>query len=215
MPGSSGLWLEAGHISTRRIKAGNKCLVSGLTQGWASLPFQHAFSSAPALLTALQTVNNEQGLPGNSQPWFTVAVNKLESAQAQVALDMAETSSYGGLSVNQDEVIGYIAVQQGVGSFQPVSASAVNFAVVLSNKVVRGWGQGPVAIPFGADLGAMPLVVASQASRLGGDGGWLRLSSASSEAADLVVDEDQTCNTERGHMAEKASVVAFSGPVVV
>ena len=35
--------------------------------------FEHTFMRPPALLTTIQTVNNEKGLPSNSRPWLTVA----------------------------------------------------------------------------------------------------------------------------------------------
>ena len=35
---------------------------------------------------------------------------------AEVALDMAETSSYGGLEVSQDEEVGWVALEQGTQS---------------------------------------------------------------------------------------------------
>ena len=37
-------------------------------------------------------------------------MNSVNVADAWVALEMAETSSFGGLEVNQDEVLGWIAI---------------------------------------------------------------------------------------------------------
>ena len=40
---------------------------------WQKISFAHAFASPPAFLTSIQTLNNENGLPGSSsEPWFTV-----------------------------------------------------------------------------------------------------------------------------------------------
>lgn len=213
--GSSGLWLEAGFLSTNRVQAGSNCLLTGLTRSWASLSFKHSFASRPSLLAQVQSVHNEQQnvAQQNSQPWLTVAVNNLAASGASIALELAETSQHGVVAQNED--IGYIALEQGNGIFQDLSTgSDVKVAAVVSPRAVKGWGNGPVGVTFGGDLGTSPLIVASQSSRKGGDGGWVRLdvvqNPPSATQAFFVVDEDQACNDERNHVAEEVSVVAFS-----
>jgi len=213
--GSSGLWLEAGLLSTRSLQAGAQCLMTGLQRSWTSLSFKHSFASRPALLAQVQSMRNEQQdvTQQSSQPWLTVAVNSLVASGASIALEMAETSQHG--AVAQDEEVGYIAFQQGSGTFQDFGTGFdIKVAAVVSPRAVKGWDNGPVGVTYGADLGGSPLIVASQSSRKGGDGGWARLhvgqNPPSATQAFFVIDEDQTCNTERGHVAEEVSVVAFS-----
>lgn len=213
--GSSGLWLEAGFLSTRHLQAGAKCLLNGLQRSWASLSFEHSFASRPTLLVEVQTMRNEQQnvTQQSSQPWLTVAVKNLAGTGASMALELAETSQHG--AVAQDEEIGYIALEQGSGTFQDLNTGLdVKVASVVSPKVVRGWDDGPVSVMFGADLGTSPLVLASQSSRYGGDGGWVRLhveqNPPSATQALFVIDEDKACNAERKHVAEEVSIVAFS-----
>lgn len=217
--GGTGLMLEAGRISTKKVQAGGQCRLSGLTPSWEDISFVQGFSSAPALLTTVQTLNNEQNdiTTQFSQPWLTVAVRDLKSTSARLALELAETSMQGPGLQMQAEDIGYVALEQGTGVLQTSGTGAsVNVAAVLSPRVVRGWDNGPVGVSLGADLGVTsPLILASQSSRFGGDGGWLRLDLANQPPnathAAFLVDEDQTCNVERQHTTEQVSVVAFSG----
>jgi len=62
---------------------------------------------------------------------------------------------------------------------------------------------------------AVPLVVAAQSSRNGGDGGWVRLHSVTSSEGKFVIDEDTACDTERMHTTEQVSVLAWSKAFVL
>lgn len=217
--GGTGLMFEAGRISTKKVQAGAQCRLPGLTPSWETISFVQGFSSTPALLTTVQTLNNENNdvTAQFSQPWLTVAVTDLKSTSARLALELAETSMQGPGLQMQEEDIGYVALEQGTGVLQSSgTGAAVNVAAVLSPRVVRGWDNGPVAVSLSSDLGVTsPLILASQSSRFGGDGGWLRLDLANQPPnathASFFVDEDQTCNVERQHTTEQVSVVAFSG----
>ncbi|CAE7933577.1 unnamed protein product [Symbiodinium necroappetens] len=215
LPGS-GLWLEAGRVSTAKLAASTKCRPSGgLSTSWQKVDFQNQFAEQPAFLTTIQTVNNEVGLPSaNSEPWFTVGVNSVNPADAWVSLEMAETSQHGGSAVNQDEEVGWLAIQQGVHTFQ-ASGQAVQCAAVKSSRSVRGWDNGPATVSFGADMGGSPLVVASQSKRFGGDGGWVRVMGTSSTSVEVVIDEDQNCDNERRHTNEEVSILAFSSGCIL
>ena len=155
-------------------------------------------------------------------------------AQNQVSLEMAETSEHGGSAVTQDEEVGWLAIQQGVHTFQaasgwvrevggtsahvikaPQTGQAVQCASVYSTRSVKGWDNGPVTVSFGADMGGNPFVVASQSKRFGGDGGWVRVTSTSSTSAQVVIDEDVNCDTERKHTTEEVSVLAFSSSCIL
>lgn len=216
--GGTGLLLEAGRISTKRVQAGGQCRLSGLTPSWETISFVQGFSSTPAMLTSVQTLNNENNdiTTQFSQPWLTVAVTDLEATSVKLALELAETSSQAPGLQMQEEDIGYFALQQGTGVLQPFrTGAAVEVTAILSARVVKGWDNGPVSVKLGSDLGVTsPLILASQSSRFGGDGGWVRLDlrnqPPNATHAAFVVDEDQSCNVERQHTTERVSVVAFS-----
>jgi len=217
--GGTGLLVEAGRVSTKRVQAGGQCRLTGLTPSWETISFVQGFSSTPAMLTSVQTLNNENNDITNqfSQPWLAVAVTDLGATTVKLALELAETSSQASGLQMQEEVIGYFAFQQGTGVLQTFgTGAAVVVTAILSERVVKGWDNGPVSVKLGSDMGVTsPLILASQSSRFGGDGGWVRLDMGNQPPnathAAFVVDEDQTCNVERQHTTERVSVVAFSG----
>lgn len=207
--------MEAGTISTQKLAYSTKCLGSGLPAiSWEKISFAHQFPAPPAFLSSIQTVNNENGLPSNSQPWLTVSLNSVKVNEAWVALDRAETTRYG--QVTQDEVVGYIAIQGGSATLQSTTGAQVKMAAVVSAKNIRGWQNGAYTVSLGADLSvANPLAVASQSTRYSSDGGWARLRGGSSSSVKVAIDEDTTCDKERRHSREIVSVCAFSGPCVL
>jgi len=212
-----GLWMESGTIATRKLQYGNKCSV-GVSKSWQKISFTHSFSATPAFLTSVQTVNNENGLPSSSsQPFFAVAVNSVKTVEAWVSLEMAESSQYGGDQVDQDEVVGYIAIQKGSATLQDsTTGTGVMMAAAVSGSTVRGWKNGSYKVYLPTTLPvSTPLALASQNTRRGGDGGWARLRGVGSDHVKVCVDEDVSCDTERSHTTETMSVCAFAGPCVL
>ncbi|CAK9106568.1 unnamed protein product, partial [Durusdinium trenchii] len=112
----NGVWMEAGRTNTKDVKFGKKCSPAGLKQDpWGEIEetrFEHTFTRPPALLTTIQTVNNEKGLPSNSRPWLTVAVQRVNEDSTKVALERSETTEYG--KVDEREKVGWIAIEQGI-----------------------------------------------------------------------------------------------------
>eukprot|EP00435_Cladocopium_sp_Y103_P072727 s7_g41.t1 len=122
---------------------------------WQKIAFAHEFPAPPAFLSS-------------------VGVNSVKVNEAWVALEMAETTKYG--QVNQDEVVGYIAIESGAATLQSTAGSQVKMAAVVSGRSVRGWKTGKYDVALGTDLSVgAPLAVASQCTHYGGDGGWARL----------------------------------------
>lgn len=81
-----------------------------------------------------------------------------------------------------------------------------------SRRVVRGVGDGPQTLRLGIQFSGIPLVVASQSTRRPSrtdDGGWARVMGSSPSTVDVAIDEDKSCDKERGHGTEQVSVVAF------
>jgi len=207
LPGANGLWLEAGTISTKKVQQGKKCRDKGMSRSWSKVDFSHSFAEPPAFLSTVQTTNNEIALPtGTSQPWFTVATNSVHNADAWVSLDLSETGQVSVPHVKVDEVIGWVAMQKGSYTFH-ARGSSVTCAAAVSERAVT---HKTTSLSFGADLGAAPLVVASQSTRWGGDGSWAKIVGTTSASVQLKVQEDQTCNDETGHTREVISVAAFS-----
>ncbi|CAE7030913.1 TUBA [Symbiodinium natans] len=194
MAGADSLWIDAGTTSLHKIMQGDSCKGSSSESGWTQVSFAQAFPEAPAFLTAIQTTNNEFGLPtGNSQPWMTVGVNAVHATDAWVALELSETGSHSASHVQSDEVIGWVAIRQGSGSFQDATGASVTISASITGKKIS---HKNYKHKFGMTFGATPLVVASQTTRWGADGGWVKIKSIGVGFAELKVQEDQACDSE-------------------
>ena len=214
-----GLQFEAGRISTTQVvsSGGGNADVSDFD----SVFFASPFITSPAVLAEIQTANNETGTPPTtpSDPWLTVSIDSAGGGPSgsniaptgfRVALDKAETGT-GDVAVAED--IAYLALEQGVGNFFTDDGNAINFLSFISPNTITGWtnGSGSVNVPYPADLGLNAVVLASLATRDGGDGGWLRSRGVTGTSIKHTTDEEQTNDTERGHTDEAASIIGFSG----
>ncbi|MFP4056036.1 MAG: PEP-CTERM sorting domain-containing protein [Candidatus Brocadiia bacterium] len=207
---SDGTAFEAASISTttnRRKFAGGG--------GFDTISFTTYFDSPPALLGQIQTLANESGAPPGdpSIPFLSTTIQDLSSDTAQIALERAEADDGGTIAV--PETIGYLAIAQAASSFVDDSAATVLFDSFISPDDIQGWddtGGSGNTIAFNQTFPSPPLVIGNQATRDGGDGGWLRRGAVSASSVNLIVDEDQVGDGERGHTDERASVFAASQP---
>ena len=214
MPGvhslPNGHVIQAGlqDISARQI--GKSCQAQGVVQGWDKVRFPMPFSATPSVVANLQTANNEQGAVPRffSKPWFTLACNAASKTEISVALESAETSKVG--DVTSTEQVGYVAMETGQGGFDS-ELGPIKYSAVLTGTVVKGVDDGATEVGFGGDLMTnSPLVVGSQSSREGENGGWLRMSASSSSSVHVFIDEDVYCDREREHIGEMVSIIAWS-----
>mmetsp|Transcript_5577 Transcript_5577/g.9269 ORF Transcript_5577/g.9269 Transcript_5577/m.9269 type:complete len:932 (+) Transcript_5577:64-2859(+) len=209
-----GRVIEVGHVQTTTTQATSKssCRPQGLASSWQEVVFQHAFNQEPVFVTTLQTSANEvRNVPQEpSAPWLVVATSGISTSSASVALEMAQAGRQTH-SVAAPETIGYVAMERGSGSFSDSAGQLVRYDALLSGRVVKGWDDGARVINFAGDLQtSAPLVIGSQSSRNGADGGWLRLQSVSATGANLLIDEDTACDSERWHTTEQVSLIAWS-----
>ena len=181
----------------------------GSGDSYASQSFSSSFSSAPAVITQIQSINNEVNLEPTriSEPWMTVAMRNLSSGSMQWAIDRAETRTG---TVSNAETIAYFAVRDTTnGQLTATDNNPVDFEMLRSSDSIQGWGNGCFSVPF-SETYSGPLVVASQNSRDGGDGGWVRRCDQQNNRIGLAVDEDTASDSERNHTTERASVFVFS-----
>ena len=107
-----------------------------------------------------------------------------------------------------DETLGYIVLEQGKHHF-----SGITFLAGLGPDTVQGMHDNP---PYAytyktADL--FDRAIATQAGMDGGDGSWAVLygfDPVSSNAIQLVVDEDQRADEERNHTTEQVSYLVWT-----
>jgi MSHA biogenesis protein MshQ len=181
---------------------------------WAEIDCGGAFSAKPAVLTSLQTSNN-QALSSEAgavikSPWLVVAMKDVTQHGAKVSLDRCEVKD--DTAVEKAEEVGYIAITEGSGDVDGVKFSVKHATTSESNM---GWDDAQdgvlESVEFHEEIPAA-LVVASKSSRDGTDGGWARIYKQDESSVQVVVDEDTSNDEERHHVPEDVSVAVFSAP---
>ena len=200
-----GTRLEVGQVPLLNVVGNN---VGG--SRWAPLGFNTGFSGTPALLSTIQTANNETSAPGGrSEPWMTVAHRDLDSNGVDIALDRAETSSG---SVSSVEDTAFLAVETGeIDPFVDNEGNEVLSEARITSDSVAGT-ESCDTFGFVSGFSDPPLVVGAQVARDGNNGGWLRRCGVSSTEVDLKIEEDWADDRDLNHTTEQAAFMAFSQP---
>jgi uncharacterized protein (DUF1800 family) len=158
------------------------------------------------LLTQIQTLNNSANLNKPSTPWLTVAVNHLNANGVDVALERAESAAG---KVTTAEQIGYVAFSVNHNTrFIDSQGSTILFETRQIS--VAGWGNSCSSVDLSSNLTNAALLIASQSSRNGGDGGWVRRCNTNQSLFGLAIDEDTSRDSERKHAKEQVSLIGFS-----
>lgn len=226
-PGShnfGGLVVEAGQLST--IQTVQRTPPFSSEGDFEVVNLTGSFTSAPAVLLDIQTVNNinNNSDPLNPRipftPWVTTTAKNITAISFDVALERSEVND--GFPVNNPETIGYLAISQGSGSFTDDGGNLIDLKAFISPDSIRGWDDNngatagdQVNFDSAFAVGSNPQVFASKATRKGVDGGWLRRGDITLGSVVLTIDEDRSFDNERNHTTEAASVVAFSNQFVI
>jgi hypothetical protein len=231
VPGKStlteGITLQAGLISTADTVGKNSVFttetgVQGgdtVTGNYVAHTFEEAYGDIPALLTGVQTMNNQElgGTVVHRSPWMVPAIKSLDASGFQVSLDRCEAR--GGV-VSAPETIGFIAVTSGHGVCKKSSCWNAKFSAqhALTSGQNMGWddmedSMEVVNFPEHFDDNNI-VAVASKSTRNGNNGGWMRILDTNAHSVTVVVDEDMSNDSERKHISEDVGVIAFSGPFV-
>ncbi len=200
----SGDVFEVGSIATNRYLAG-----TGGSTGTETINFNGSYSGGGAMLLAIQSINNEAGLDPSSisSPWMVTATTALSSSQATVAIERAEAISG---SISATETLAYFVTQDGAsGSLTATDASSIDYEMLVTPRNIQGYDNGCYNNSF-SNTYSSPLAVATQSTRFGSNGGWVRRCALSGSSIGLTVDEDQANDSERAHITEEASVFVFS-----
>ncbi len=221
----------AGTVSTTSLQHGCASAAVCGTEGSTSISFGTTFSAAPSVLLQIQSLNSEGNNPPAtvSTPFLTATIVEdgggnpiISTTGADIALERSEVQQGTVIA----ETIAWLAVE-------PTSActtldlssfggpAAVPFESIVTAEIIDGWTNGcntgeGAAFSAGCFVAA-PAVVATKRSRNEDDGGWLRrcTNGFSATTALFTVDEDVNSgagnqgDTERNHVDESASVVAF------
>ena len=94
----------------------------------------------------------------------------------------------------------YIAIEEGSGEY--------NGQRVLVGQTGRVINHTPDEVTFGEMIDA-PLFYAQDQQTYGGDTSWVRLVSLSATGAEIIIQEEQSANTETSHTTENVGWVAI------
>lgn len=194
-----GAHMEVGSVNTARFRAR---YISG--SSYEDVNYQSAFASNPAIIAAIQTMNNETATPPgtSSIPFLSVSTRNVTTVDFDLALGRME--SVNGL-ITTPEVIGYIAIEGGkTGEINP----GISYQSLVSADNIRGNSCRIIAL---SGFTSQPLVVASKNRHDGGDGGWVGRCSISNTSVGLYIDEDIDNDGERSHTSENAGILALGG----
>ena len=193
---------------------------------WPALGNGLDFSSAPVVLTSIQSWNNEganltgAGLVGPSQPWATSVARNVGASGFEVAIEASEVSADDlpppGFAVG--ESIGYVAIEGDVSQLLlplggPPYVGLVTATAAASGACTSSDHQFPAATPIDA---ANFKAFGGKQTRNAAAGGWLRRCLLSNPAGTTVsvgmrVEEDRFVDAPSGTPADTAGLTAFSG----
>ncbi len=163
------------------------------------------FSQSPAIIASIQTMNNETTAFPISTPFLATAISNVTNTQFRIALERAETDS-GTLNANEN--IAYIAITPGItGQLTP----DISYESFRTNDDITGIDSCRVFDLSGDYSNDAPIVIASQNTRDGADGGWLKRCSISSSSVGFSIVEDMDNDTDTGHTSEQAGGIALGG----
>ncbi|GAB1268339.1 hypothetical protein NBRC116493_15920 [Aurantivibrio infirmus] len=172
---------------------------------WDTINFpNNSFNSTPVVVAQVQTINSQAGLDAGvlASPWLEVAMRSVSSNSMQISLERAETND--GTVVS--ETIGYLAMESG----EELSIGGETIKSLRTADNIQGWSNNCRNSNYPSSFSAIPLVVASQNTRDGGDGGWVRRCAISTSSVGMTIDEDRAADSERSHTTERVGLLAIS-----
>ena len=168
------------------------------------------FSQPPAIIASIQTMNNEPNVNNPdgpfpiSEPFLVTAMKSVTKTQFNIALERAETNT-GTIASN--ETIGYLAITQGViGQL----TNDIRYESFQTSRNVAGLNSCRI-FNLAGSYSDNPLIIATQNTRQGSDGGWLKRCAISSVNVGFSIVEDSDRDTDTNHINEQAGGLALGG----
>lgn len=181
-------------------------------------PWKGSTQTIPAILSQIQSANNVydhndvSGHYARGQPqWMTSVTKAATLSSFRYAIELSEVK---GSALRTPETVGFIA---GVGSgFINGKKFWLGVSRSTASSGVKDNILGPVEtecnkyIEIPVDMNS-PIVISSINSRVGQNGGWLRLCQQKGNKVSFVHEEDMDLDAERSHSAEKIGLMVFEG----
>lgn len=185
----SGTWeLEDGTL----LEVGTEDTNLLTTDGWSELDFNVDFTDTPVILSQVQTDNDPQ----------FVRTRQTQASVDGFSLSMEEEEALKN-SGHATETVGWLAIESGVGNWGELEYQAGH----TGNSVNH---QG-YDLNFSQDFSNEPHLLASLASFNGSDSAGLRYQNLSDTSVTIVLEEDQSKDSEMNHINEIVDFLAVSG----
>ncbi len=182
-----------------RIEVGRKATGATVTSStpprWARIRFLQSFSTAPTIITQVQTAVNW------TADYKYVDVRQHSKGTSDFLMTMQHADSItDGHGV---ETIGYLAVEPGSGTWSGHTFDAI----ATGRGTTSGWGE----VSLGSSFTETPNVFGGLGSKYGGDGAHLRIRSIDADSFLGQSREDSSVDAELDHLAETVDVLAIQG----
>ncbi len=178
----NGTLLEVGTVNTNLVT----------TQGWENIDFNADFADTPVILSQVQT-NQESDFVRTRQNQANIDGFKLSMEEE----DALKASGHA------NETVGWLAIDSGQGNWGELEYQAGHTGRNVNH---RGYN-----LNFSQDFTNEPSLFASLASFYGGDASGLRYRNLSDTQVQIIVEEDQSLDSERSHTKEIVDFLAISG----
>lgn len=163
------------------------------TSDWKSVDFNLDFDTNPVILSQVQTNQGRQ----------FVRTRQQEAGREGFMLSLEEEEALNATTGHLEESIGWLAIEPGVGSW-----GNLNYQAGHTERQVDHLGYN---WEFSPEFEDIPYVFASLASFYGANPAGLRYQNLTNTQIELVVEEDQSLDSETNHTSEIVDFLAISG----
>ncbi|MEM8723844.1 MAG: peptidase, partial [Cyanobacteria bacterium P01_G01_bin.39] len=178
----NGSSLEVGTVNTNLVTS----------EGWENIAFDADFATTPVVLSQVQT---------NAESDFVRTRQKPASIDG-FSLSMEEEDALKA-SGHANETIGWLAIDAGQGTWGDLQYQAGNTGREVTHR--------QYSLNFDQDFVSEPSLFASLASYYGGDASGLRYQNLNENQVQIMIEEDQSLDSERNHTREIVDFLAISG----
>jgi len=201
-----GVYTQAQHGVTMEAVKFTSTVTDYATKSWRGESRSYANSyTNPVVMGQVMSAND----PGWSAFW-SHGKNRRHSA-SNSTLFVGKHVGEDPDRTRADETLGYIVIESGSGTL-----GGVSYVAGLGADSIRGVDNNPVPYTYALNTGFEPQVaVASVSAMDGAEGGWAVVygsNPVSTSKLDLVIDEDQAKDNERGHTTEQVAYLILGTP---
>ncbi|MEM8721925.1 MAG: hypothetical protein AAGE84_21950 [Cyanobacteria bacterium P01_G01_bin.39] len=158
----------------------------------SDIDFAAEFDHKPVVLSQVQTQNGDQ--------FVRTRQNQASVDGFSLSLEEEEALKNSG---HATETVGWLAIEAGKGDWGELNYQAGHTGRRVDHR--------PAKINFSQEFNEQPSLFASVASFYGGDAVGLRYQNISSTQAEILLEEDQSWDSEIGHTEEIVDFLAIAG----